>query len=141
MQKGDTVAIMLGNRPEFIPIDLAAVSLGAMPFSIYQTSSPEQIQYVRLGRRAQGRRSSRQAFSTTFDEARKDLPELERVIVVDGDGGDHTLDELEALDPDFDPADASPSVGPDDLLDADLHVGHHRAAEGRPAHPSQPDDR
>ena len=44
--KGDTVAIMLNNRPEFIPIDMAAVSLGAVPFSIYQTSSPEQIQYV-----------------------------------------------------------------------------------------------
>ena len=27
--KGDTVAIMLNNRPEFIPIDMAAVTLGA----------------------------------------------------------------------------------------------------------------
>src|SRR3954452_14849379 len=44
--KGDTVAIMLGNRPEFIPCDLGAVALGAVPFSIYQTSSPEQIVYV-----------------------------------------------------------------------------------------------
>ena len=44
--KGDTVALMLNNRAEFIPIDMAAVSLGAVPFSIYQTSSPEQIQYV-----------------------------------------------------------------------------------------------
>ena len=41
--KGDTVAIMLNNRWEFIPCDLAAVSLGAVPFSIYQTSAPEQI--------------------------------------------------------------------------------------------------
>src|SRR4029079_15837332 len=31
--KGDTVAIMLNNLPEFIPIDMAAVSLGAVPFS------------------------------------------------------------------------------------------------------------
>src|SRR5262249_52986405 len=30
--KDDTVAIMLGNRWEFIPCDLAAVSLGATPF-------------------------------------------------------------------------------------------------------------
>ena len=29
--KGDTVAIMLNNRPEFIPCDLAAVSLGGGP--------------------------------------------------------------------------------------------------------------
>jgi len=46
LQKGDTVAIMLNNRWEFIPTDLAAVSLGAIPFSIYQTSAPEQIQYL-----------------------------------------------------------------------------------------------
>ena len=51
VKKGDTVALMLNNRPEFIPSDLAAVSLGAIPFSIYQTSSPEQIQYVMLRRR------------------------------------------------------------------------------------------
>ncbi len=51
VKKGDTVALMLGNRWEFIPSDLAAVSLGAVPFSIYQTLAPEQIQYVRLRRR------------------------------------------------------------------------------------------
>jgi long-chain acyl-CoA synthetase len=44
--KDDTVAMMLNNRWEFIPLDLAAVSLGAVPFSIYQTLSPEQIAYV-----------------------------------------------------------------------------------------------
>jgi long-chain acyl-CoA synthetase len=40
--KGDTVALMLNNRWEFIPVDLGAVHLGGVPFSIYQTSSPEQ---------------------------------------------------------------------------------------------------
>src|SRR5882672_679099 len=40
LKKGDTVALLLNNRLEFIPCDLAAVSLGAIPFSIYQTSSP-----------------------------------------------------------------------------------------------------
>ena len=53
VEKGDTVAIMLGNRPEFIPCDLAAVSLGAIPFSIYQTYAPEQIAVPALGRREQ----------------------------------------------------------------------------------------
>ena len=37
--------------------------------------------------------------------------------MVDGEGGDHTLAELEALDPDFDACRGrSPTVGPDDLL-------------------------
>jgi long-subunit acyl-CoA synthetase (AMP-forming) len=46
VKKGDTVALMLNNRPEFIPCDLGAVALGGVPFSVYQTSSPEQIEYV-----------------------------------------------------------------------------------------------
>src|SRR3954470_18308728 len=43
---GDTVALMLTNRPEFMVADLAAVSLGATPFSIYLTSAPDQVAYV-----------------------------------------------------------------------------------------------
>ena len=46
VRRGDTVALMLGNRPEFHIADLAAMTLGATPFSIYATSSPEQISYV-----------------------------------------------------------------------------------------------
>src|SRR3954451_16152809 len=46
VRKGDTVAIMLGNRPEFAVADLAVMTLGATPFSLYQTLSPEQVQYV-----------------------------------------------------------------------------------------------
>src|SRR3712207_3178925 len=43
---GDTVGIMLTNRPEFFVADLAAMSRGAIPFSIYNTSAPEQIAYL-----------------------------------------------------------------------------------------------
>src|SRR3954470_10969556 len=46
VRKGDTVAIMLGNRPEFSVADLAVMTLGATPFSLYQTLSAEQVQYV-----------------------------------------------------------------------------------------------
>jgi acyl-CoA synthetase (AMP-forming)/AMP-acid ligase II len=37
--RGDTVALMLGNSPDFHVADLAAMTLGATPFSIYLTSS------------------------------------------------------------------------------------------------------
>lgn len=43
---GDTVAIMLTNRPEFHLIDTAALHAGATPFSIYNTLAPEQINYL-----------------------------------------------------------------------------------------------
>ncbi len=44
--RGDTVALMISNRPEFHLADLAAMTLGATPFSIYLTSAPEQVAYV-----------------------------------------------------------------------------------------------
>src|SRR5215211_6958524 len=46
VRRGDRVALMLSNRPEFHIADLAVMTLGATPFSIYQTFSPEQIAYV-----------------------------------------------------------------------------------------------
>ena len=113
--KGDTVAIMLGNRWEFIPTDLAAVSLGAIPFSIYQTYAPEQIQYLLEDAESEVV-ITEQAYLENVNEARKNLSKLEHVIVVDGEGGDHTLDELMQMDPDFDPADSVEQIGPDDLL-------------------------
>jgi long-chain acyl-CoA synthetase len=113
--KGDTVAIMLNNRWEFIPCDLAAVSLGAVPFSIYQTSAPEQIEYL-LSDAESKVAIIESAFLDRFTEVRKNLPKLEHLVVVDGDGGDHTLEGLMDLDPEFDPGESVESIGPDDLL-------------------------
>ena len=90
VRKGDTVALMLNNRPEFMAIDMAAVSLGAVPFSIYQTSSPEQIQYVVSDAEARVAFVER-AFLDVFNQARAELPGIETLIVIDGEGGDHTL--------------------------------------------------
>ena len=46
VKRGDTVALMISNRPEFGIADLAAMTLGATPFSIYLTSAPDQVAYV-----------------------------------------------------------------------------------------------
>jgi long-subunit acyl-CoA synthetase (AMP-forming) len=113
--KGDTVAMMLNNRAEFIALDMAAVSLGAVPFSIYQTSSPEQIQYVVADAGAKVA-IIESAFAEVFGKAREQLPGIETLVVIDGDGGDHTLAELEQLDPEFDTTETVAAVGPDDLL-------------------------
>jgi long-chain acyl-CoA synthetase len=43
---GDTLAMMLSNRPEAMIVDTAAMHIGAIPFSIYNTSAPEQIEYL-----------------------------------------------------------------------------------------------
>src|SRR5919198_1497843 len=44
--RADTVALMLTNRPEFHFADAAGMHLGAICFSIYNTYSPEQIEYL-----------------------------------------------------------------------------------------------
>jgi long-chain acyl-CoA synthetase len=113
--KGDTVALMLNNRHEFIPCDLAIVSLGAVPYSIYQTAAPEQIVHVCSDAESKVA-IVEAAFLERFEAARKELPGLEHVIVVDGEGGDHTLDEVMDMDPDFDPAESVEEIQPDDLL-------------------------
>ncbi len=46
VRRGDTVALMLLNRPEFNLCDAAGMHLGATSFSIYNTCSPEQIAYL-----------------------------------------------------------------------------------------------
>jgi long-subunit acyl-CoA synthetase (AMP-forming) len=46
LERGDTLALWLTNRPEFHVADLAAVNLGVVPFSIYNTYTAEQAEHV-----------------------------------------------------------------------------------------------
>ena len=46
LRRGHTIALLLVNRPEFFVCDTAALHVGAAPFSIYATSTPEQIAYL-----------------------------------------------------------------------------------------------
>ncbi|MFL5852996.1 MAG: AMP-dependent synthetase/ligase [Solirubrobacteraceae bacterium] len=115
--KSDSVALMLGNRPEFHVADLAVMTLGATPFSIYQTYAPEQIQYVVSDAEARVAILDAQ-YLDRFREARKDLPKLERLIVVDEASGDDIapLAEVEQPDESFDGAAARNAVDPEDML-------------------------
>ncbi len=115
LQKGDTVAIMTNNRTEFYAADMAAVSLGGVPFSIYQTSTPEQIVYVVSDAGAKIALVEAQ-FLEVFNKARKELPQIEHVIVIGGEGGDYTIEEMEEMDPEFDLDSRLHDVEPDDLL-------------------------
>ncbi len=113
--KADTVALMLNNRTEFFPCDLGAVTLGAVPFSIYQTASPEQIAYV-VGDAGAKVAIVESAFLEVFEKARAELPELEHLIVMDGEGGTMSFEELMSSDPDFDDEAAADAVELDDPL-------------------------
>ena len=56
--RGDTLAIMLTNRPEFHWFDSAALHLGATPFSLYNTYTPSRSS-TRWRTRARGYSSRR----------------------------------------------------------------------------------
>jgi long-chain acyl-CoA synthetase len=115
--RGDRIAIMLSNRPEFHIADLAVATLGATPFSIYVTYPAEEIEFLITD---SGARVAivEQAFLPAMLAARGRLPGLDHVIVVDGEApeGVLTLDAVERSDPDFDAAAAAAAVSPDDVL-------------------------
>ncbi|AZG43782.1 AMP-dependent synthetase/ligase [Gordonia insulae] len=111
---GDTVGIMLTNRPEFHLVDTAALHLGAVPFSIYNTSSPEQIEYL-FGNAGNAVVVTEQVFLPAIRAARTAVT---TTIVVDGAASDAmTLAELEqSTAPEgFDLDAAWRAVRPDDL--------------------------
>src|SRR5215218_931729 len=73
VRRGDSVALMLSNRPEFHIADLAAMTLGATPFSIYLTFTPAQIAYIVGDARAKVA-IVEEAFLPVFEAARAELP-------------------------------------------------------------------
>ncbi|MEJ7617083.1 MAG: AMP-binding protein [Pyrinomonadaceae bacterium] len=46
IKKGDRIALLSENRPEWSIVDLAILSLGAVNVPIYTTQAPEQVRYI-----------------------------------------------------------------------------------------------
>ncbi|HEV7398941.1 MAG TPA: long-chain fatty acid--CoA ligase [Solirubrobacterales bacterium] len=118
VKRGDTVGFMLINRPALHLNDCAAMHLGATCFSVYNTSSPEQVEYVV---RDAGNRVivTEQAFLETVLAAREQIEGLEHVVVIDGEAPEGTIsiDELEGMgDSDFDFEATWRAVEPGDVL-------------------------
>ncbi|HVE68278.1 MAG TPA: AMP-dependent synthetase/ligase [Solirubrobacteraceae bacterium] len=110
VSRGDTVALMFPNCPEFHIADLAVMTLGATPFSIYPTYTPDQIQYVVSDAGARVAIVDEQ-FRDVFEKAREDLPDLEHLIV-----GKDGMGEVEARGEGFDADSHWRAVEPDDVL-------------------------
>jgi long-chain acyl-CoA synthetase len=117
LKRGDTIALMLSNRPEFHLCDLAATMLGATPFSIYNTYAPSQIAYLVSDANARVLICEQQYLQQVL-EARAELPQLEHLIVVDGDAPEGTLalSEVEGSNPGFDVDAEVAQIQPTDVL-------------------------
>jgi long-chain acyl-CoA synthetase len=117
LERGDTVGIMLTNRPEFHLVDLAAMHLGAVAFSIYNTSARDQIEYLFADA---GNRIviTERAFVERLTAVRDGGTPIDHLVVVDGaPEGTFSLEEVEAsADPQFDFDATWSAVAPDDLL-------------------------
>jgi long-chain acyl-CoA synthetase len=116
--RGDTIALMLTNRLEFHLADSAALSLGATPFSLYQTLAPDQIAYQLTDSNARFV-VTEPAFGDRVLEAQTSVPAVEQVVLVDGEEGEGVLsfDDLLETEGDVDEiARARQAVDPEDLL-------------------------
>jgi long-subunit acyl-CoA synthetase (AMP-forming) len=95
-------------------VDSAALHLGATPFSIYNTYTAEQIEYL-VGDAANKILVTENAFLPII----KQVKGIATIVVVDGDGsnGTLTLDDVESKgDAGFDYEGAWKAVKPDDVL-------------------------
>lgn len=119
VRRGDAVGLMLTNRPEFHVLDAAVMHLGAIGFSVYNTSTADQITYL-FTNAAPALVVTEAAFLPRVLAA-ADAAGVTQVVTLDGDEHEGrvttSLDEVVAggaADFDFDAA--WRAVGRDDVL-------------------------
>lgn len=113
---GDTVGLMLTNRPEFNLADTGALHAGATPFSVYNTLAAEQLHHVltNAGNRIM---VCEKQFLPVIRAAAPDTSVEHIVCVDDSPDGTVGLDDLESNpDPGFDFDASWRAVRPDDLI-------------------------
>jgi long-chain acyl-CoA synthetase len=84
---GQRVVLMMRNRPEFYPADMGALLAGATPISIYNSSSPEQIEYLASHSEATVAIVGDLGMLERFLKVRSELPDLQRLVLMDDPDG------------------------------------------------------
>ena len=154
LRRGDTLAIISGNRPAWLYAELAAQSLGAIPLGVYVDSLPDQVQ---LHRSSTARRASSwsrtRSRPTRCSASAPQLPRLERIVVDDMRGledyREPLLDQprgrrapraarLDAREPGIATTPCSSGGTPDDVALLAYTSGTTGDAEGGDAQPPQP---
>jgi long-chain acyl-CoA synthetase len=87
VKPGDKVVLMMRNIPEFHVLDVAAYFCGATPVSIYNSSSPEQVEYLVNHSEAVAGIVEDIGYLERFLKVRTELETLEELAIVkDPDG-------------------------------------------------------
>jgi long-chain acyl-CoA synthetase len=90
---GDRVAVLSATRYEWAIIDFAILAVGAVTVPIYETSSAEQVRFALSDSGAVAAFAETDAHADTIEQLRGELPELRKVLRIDG-SGQSALDEL-----------------------------------------------
>jgi long-subunit acyl-CoA synthetase (AMP-forming) len=120
LERGQTIGLLLNNRPEFHLVDTAAMHLGATPYSVYNTYTAEQIEYL-VTDAANTILVTEGEYLDTALKVKEACGTVEHVIDVDGGGREGTMSLAELEDAgegngDFDFDAAWKAVEPDDVL-------------------------
>ncbi len=117
VSRGDRVVLMLANRQEFHALDLAVLFCGATPVSIYNSSAPNQVEYLVNNCGATVAIVEHADFLERFLKVKDQLSTLEHIAIIDSGEG----------------------VGDDVLLYADM-LAHEPADLAAEADTAQPED-
>ncbi|HVE75434.1 MAG TPA: long-chain fatty acid--CoA ligase [Actinomycetota bacterium] len=126
VQKGENVALLSNDRPEWLITDAGILLTGAASVPVYVTNSPSQVAYV------VGHSDSKVAFVENQDQLDKvlktknEIPKLEKVVVFTGEGADEndfviSFEQLKRMGRDYEKANSGEldqrisSVKPEDL--------------------------
>ncbi|MDT5328455.1 MAG: long-chain acyl-CoA synthetase [Mycobacterium sp.] len=101
---GDRVAVLSATRYEWAIIDFAILAVGAVTVPIYETSSAEQVRFALSDSGAVAAFAETDAHADTIEQLRGDLPELRKVLRIDG-SSQSALDELAETGKSTSPAD------------------------------------
>lgn len=101
LRRGDTVAVVCGNRPAWLYVELATQSIGAIPLGIYVDALPDQLRRVLEHSEARVVLAEDQEQADKVLGIRASLPHLASIIVDDMRGleryDDPMLTSLEAV--------------------------------------------
>ncbi len=87
VEPGERVLLMMSNRPDFHWFDVAAQFLRSTPVSIYNSSSPEEIQYLADHAEARIAIVENEGFLDRLLKVRNELPRLTNIFIIEpGDG-------------------------------------------------------
>ena len=113
---GDRVALMSHTRYEWLVVDAAIVSVGAVTVPVYETSSAEQLEWILSDSGAVIAIVETDAMRALADDA--DAPACRQVFTIDTADGAPDLDQLEALGAEIDDDEIDRRIGdlgPDSL--------------------------